>query len=605
MRTLPAICELSRSFFSAMVVGMLASAGVTYAQQIHFGFGVPASPVELTAPHVDAVSGPITARLEQARALVAGHNWDEAIDIFRELAANSAGGVVALDDRRYVSLRAYCRLQLARLPAEGLAAYRRRVNAQAERWYRGGLANRDEQLLGRVVNELFCSSWGDDALFALGELSLERGDYAGARRNWEQIDPRLRAPNGLPMWLALRGIDLTKHWAEVAQHWQSRETPPNWLAYPDTDLDLADVRARLVLVSIRAGELERAALELEVLRRLHPNAVGEIGGQKEAYATALTRLLSAARQWPAEPAKADWPTFAGSLTRSTAAAPTEAILVPAWKEPIPLSPPADARGVKSVQGGAFGGGLTADQSELAVRESQRPVSCYPVVVDGVIVFADGSGIRAADLMTGKPAITTDGMLYRNESPENKTVQVPFRMAGGVGHGVPRLTLDVADGVLYARVGPAATSHVQAEESSARDHIIGLDLRREGLLTFRSPTEDRAWAFDGTPVSDGHRVYVAVRHSDVTPHAYVACFDAATGGQLWRTSIGAADTPGSGESDEITHNLLTLVEDRIYLNTNLGLVAALDAKNGADLLAQPLRSQRRKVVSTGFRRTVIF
>ena len=66
----------------------------------------------------------------------------------------------------------------------------------------------------------------------------------------------------------------------------------------------------------------------------------------------------------------------------------------------------------------------------------------------------------------------------------------------------------------------------------------------------------------------------------TPHAYVACFDAATGRRLWRTSIGAADTPAGGLGDEITHNLLTLVGDRIYFNTNLGLVAALDAETAA-------------------------
>ena len=48
----------------------------------------------------------------------------------------------------------------------------------------------------RVVDELFCSTWGDDALLALGELALERADYAAARRSWEQISPLLRDPIG-------------------------------------------------------------------------------------------------------------------------------------------------------------------------------------------------------------------------------------------------------------------------------------------------------------------------------------------------------------------------------------------------------------------------
>ena len=100
--------------------------------------------VELTAPHVEVIPGATAARLEQARQLAAAHNWDEAIDIYRELAADKSDRVVALDGNRYLSLRNYCHLQIARLPAEGLAAYRRRVDASAEQLYRDGLANRDE-----------------------------------------------------------------------------------------------------------------------------------------------------------------------------------------------------------------------------------------------------------------------------------------------------------------------------------------------------------------------------------------------------------------------------------------------------------------------------
>src|SRR5262249_10524105 len=151
-----------------------------------------------------------------------------------ELVADKSDRVVALDGNRYLSLRNYCHLQLARFPAEGLATYRRRVDASAEQLYRDGLANRNEGQLHRVVNDFFCSSWGDDALMALGELALERGDYASARRSWEQISPLLRAPDGSPTWLALCDIDLNSKWPEVERLWLAREKPAEWLAYPDT-----------------------------------------------------------------------------------------------------------------------------------------------------------------------------------------------------------------------------------------------------------------------------------------------------------------------------------------------------------------------------------
>lgn len=579
MRVFLAIREILTSVSFAVAIVIIAVGASAQGQQIQFGFmGRPAQ-VELTAPHVEEVSGATTSRLEQARALVASRSWEDAVEIYRELAAEKTDRVVAVDGSRYVSLRTYCHLQLGRLPAAGLAAYRRRVDAAAEQLYRNGIAERHERILQRVVDESYCSSWGDDALLALGELALERGDYGAARRNWEQVSPLLRAPDGVPIWLALSEIDLNAKWPEVERLLQKRAEPADWLAYPDTKLELADVRARLALVSIRAGDLDRAAFEVQMLRRMHPQSIGELGGLRENYVGTLERLLAAAREWQPRPGTLDWPTFAGSHSRSKIAAPIGKDLVPIWKEPIEISPPEFSRRVRLVQGGVGADTVIRDQPQLTSRESQRPLSCYPAVVGSAIVFADGAGIRSADVATGKPAITADGILRRKEPAEGEANQAAYNATGGIAHGVPRLSLDVVDRVVYARVGPFVTSHLRAENSSYDDRVVGLDLRREGLLTFQTPREEPSWAVDGAPVCDGNRVYVAMRQSDVTPRAYVACFDATSGVRLWKTAVGAADTPAGGEGDEITHNLLTLVEDRIYFNTNLGLVAALDADSG--------------------------
>ena len=208
-------------------------------------------------------------------------------------------------------------MQLARLPAEALAAYRRRVDPLAERWYRDGVANRDEALLRRVVDELFCSSWGDDALLALGELALERGDYAAARRYWEQISPLTRDPNGKPLWLALRGVDLDKHWPEIERRWPIRPQPPTWLAYPDTDSTWPMCGPGLILVSIRAGEFDRAALELDAFRRWHPQAAGPLG---RAGGTVRRRPGTAARVGQGMAAPAARPQLAHVRRRAIALA---------------------------------------------------------------------------------------------------------------------------------------------------------------------------------------------------------------------------------------------------------------------------------------------
>jgi outer membrane protein assembly factor BamB len=71
----------------------------------------------------------------------------------------------------------------------------------------------------------------------------------------------------------------------------------------------------------------------------------------------------------------------------------------------------------------------------------------------------------------------------------------------------------------------------------------------------------------------------MRRSDVRPQAHVACYRLATGQLKWRKLVCAAETPGHGMMEEITHNLLSMHEGTIFYNTNLGAVAALRAEDG--------------------------
>ena len=488
------------------------------------------------------ISGNTASRLEQVRALAADKNWDEAVDILRELSADSTDRVVALDGERFVSLPTYCQWELARLPADALAAYRRRVDALAEKWYREGVSNRDTAQLGRVVDELFCSTWGDDALLALGELALERGDYAAARRYWEQISPLTRDPNGKPLWLSLRGVDLDKHWPEIERRWPLRQQPPTLARLPGHGHRLGRPAWRDSRWSQScAGELDRAALELDALRRWHPEATGRLGGQDGPYAAALEKLLAAAKEWPTQPPDINWPTFAGAQSRSPNAAPVGPFGKTAWANPIKLSANETTRPRIAVP-------FDPNQA-TQVRESDRALSYFPVIVNGLLLYADATTVSAASLATGKPAITPDGTLFRIEATAGDTNAAMLR-SQYVAAGVPRFSLTVIEGIAYARVGPVTTARIQAAgPPPVRERLVGIDLKRDGLLAFQKSRMTKGWSFDGTPVGDGRRIYVAMRHGDVTPHAYVACFDVATGHRLWRTSVGSADTPAAGNGDD--------------------------------------------------------
>src|SRR6185312_14644728 len=102
MRAPTANCERFRSILCAAIISLWAVDSVVHAQQIPFGFSMQPTQVELTAPHVEVIPGATAARLEQARQLAAAHSWDEAIDIYRELAAEKSDRVVALDGNRYL-----------------------------------------------------------------------------------------------------------------------------------------------------------------------------------------------------------------------------------------------------------------------------------------------------------------------------------------------------------------------------------------------------------------------------------------------------------------------------------------------------------------------
>src|SRR5512145_1866878 len=120
---------------------------------------------------VDRVEGTTLAQLERVKSFLADEKWDEAVETLRQLMENSDEKLIAVTEHRFVGLRDYCQLQLASLPPDAIQLYRGRVDAMAEKWYREGLANRDRRLLENVVEQAFASSWGDDALLALGDLA--------------------------------------------------------------------------------------------------------------------------------------------------------------------------------------------------------------------------------------------------------------------------------------------------------------------------------------------------------------------------------------------------------------------------------------------------
>jgi cellulose synthase operon protein C len=544
---------------SAFVAGTILLVGWSESLMAQWPGAVPASQFELSdAVQLDQVDNTVRAQLDRVSALLADRQWGEAIEILRQLAETTEGKLLDVAPHRFVPLRDWCQLRLAALPPEALKLYRARVDPVAQKWYEQGIARRDRKLLQGIVDQTFASSFGDEALLALGDMSLEAGDYAAARWHWERI-----VPTPPPAKLA----------ATARQSPQPEPSLTTWPGYPDTSLDLAAIRARLVLVSILEGATGRAKAELAEFAKLHPDAQGTLGGRKGRCIQLLESLLAESASWPTAPYAPDWPTFAGDPQRNKAAAPLVDVGAVAWR--VPLRPPA--------------GPADGPMGARAIGEDPRsPLSFYPLLSDNRVLVNNDQQILVMRWDTGKPAWGRTGAVYQSELPG--LASPPTILSGGMGS--PRFTMTVFRQRLFARVGSTVTGQPQATTPfGPPGNLACLDLAAEGRLLWKIAAED-GWALEGAPLADDRGVYVAMRRHDIRPQAFVACFDADTGRLRWRRFVCGAETPARGVVAEQTHNLLTLAESVLYYNTNLGAVAALRADDGRILwLSQYPRALR--------------
>ena len=614
------IFRLAASLVLPITLSLCSGAG---AQVFERGTDLPPAEVERIDPAA-------ATHLENAERFLAEKQWDEAIEAIRRVMESDTGQFVPTEQRagytRWIPVREYCQQKLASLAAtapEALERYRRLVDPLAEQWYREAVATRNEELLRRIIQHAFASRWGDDALLLAGEFRLQVGDFSQARADWQRLSPLLtvppaladllKSPAGSPLWLAVRKVDWAKDGASILAA-LSGPTGARTGYFPDTDASLADVRARLVFVSILEGSFDRAEVELDLFKRLHPNAEGQIGGRSGKLTQVLADWLQQAKTWPPERLPSDWPTFAGNFQRNGRSVDTVDIAgAPIWTYELPK--------------------LTSDR-EVVGASRLRPaddmkslLSYFPAVVDGTVLLRAEAGqkslVTALDLRTGEAKWEVDYQrrLWALNAPLDPSDRSASDAHQGLSRhvGVARFTLSAADGKVFSRMGSPITGPslrtIDRLLSKDQGWLIGLDLRSEGkpLEGFPIRPESSAWSFEGTPVYDRGAIYVAMRRAD-GPRAqiYVACFDLPTSptviddaeddsrptGRLrWRTKIAAGATLGGGEVEELSHTLLTLLHGRLYLNTNIGAVACLSADSGkVDWIATYPRSTFRDVDS---------
>ncbi len=463
----------------------------------------------------------------------------EAIELLRSISDGHVGKLVATTPGRYVNVQIYVQMLAAGLPPEGLKIYRQQLDPVLKPSFETGRDTADEVLLLKVLQQGYCCSFADDALLLLGDLAWDAGDVWRARSFWEQILPPPR-PKALG-------------------------EPVTWLAYPDSDLDLGMILARLILCTIHSGDRLEIERELAVFAERYPDAEGRLAGRQGNLSTILKAVAAAAEEWPVSLQTSVVETFGGSPQRyhvDTEAAELGALR---WQADLRSYGEEQRRGF---QPGSIGG-----------------LSYFPVVYGDVVLVNDDEYIRAYRLQTGQPAWSddaTDAKIYTSGFATQVGTNLPRAFGDGpVGNiGLPRFTMTVADGRLYARMGS-----VQPYTNERSGLLVCLDLAHgEGKPvweTFASTIEPETggWNFEGSPLVVGSRVYVGMRRLNPQPQANVACFDSLTGKLIWNRKLCVGQTNPNFQEFDVNQHLLTWGEGTLYYATHMGGIAALDPSAG--------------------------
>ncbi|WP_337174771.1 PQQ-binding-like beta-propeller repeat protein [Paludisphaera sp.] len=526
------------------------------------------------------------ALLRNAANHAAAGQWGDAVSIYQRIIDQYGGKVSRLpreadadagadaplarrdeDFTLYVDLRAYSQRTLAALPPEALAVYRARRDAQAERWYKEGKENRDVAPLRRLVDEAFCTSWGDDALELLGDLAFQDGRFAESVSMYRRLVPD--GPEGASDF-----------------------------AHPDPSVDMARVEAKKILALAAMGSPKGDA-EAEAFAGRRGEAAGALAGRTGPLAQTLAEALKSDGLAPPPRNDDRWPTFGGSPTRDRVLDEPVDVGSMQWRAPLERIA-AGRPGFAAPRGMGMGSAVPPD----------RLLGYHPIILGDQVVVSDGTRVLAYDL---ESRIDADGEDDATAIEPVWVCQVEgddvAPRAGRPSWTTPRHTLTAVGRRIYARMGPSAPipanfGRIAAARGRASTSVImAIDRDQPGdkRLWTRRASElvlpDRpgeagspSVAFEGAPVADDRAVYVAVTDRREQTATYVACYDAADGSPRWIRYLGAASSDGDpfnflgggSPASDPGSRLLSLDGPALYYQTNLGAVVSLDAGTGAIL-----------------------
>ena len=549
--------------------------GAIVVAALGFWPGVAASQVPASRTFNPVTSYAAENLLRKAADQANQGQWAEALDLYQKVISGNADAMAKVPKGDpmadpseqfvlYVDARQHGQTRIAAMPPEARALYRSRIDAQAERWFRQGAADRDREAARKVLDQAFCSSWGDDALDLLGDMAFQDGQFAEALNFYRRIvpDPGVESPG---------------------------------LAHPDPRVDPARVAAKKLLCRAAMGIDPPEPEDLRTFAATYPEATGGLTGRTGSLSDSLSEAL--AEDHLAIPPQSDgrWPTFAGSPSRSKVLPGPIDVGLRQWTRKLDAPQPAKVTPSRNRMGFA--------PVAVAPLSPESQLAFFPVILGDQVVVCDEGKILAYHLNARDSAEAAPGQAEEVFAWDQK-LRSPYAppAARTAANASPRFTLTAHGDRIYARLGGSGGGGSGGGTIVAVRNNRDVEGKRIWEKTAGEIALPRARAdapgrisnasFEGTPVADDRGVYVALTEPGTEIGVYVACLDAETGATRWVKYLGTATVAdpaalmngmgmgGALPSGWAGNRLLSLDGPTLYYQTNLGAVASLDSETGA-------------------------
>jgi outer membrane protein assembly factor BamB len=479
--------------------------------------------------------------------------WNKSADLYQEILEKYSDRVVPSQiDRdnkiyQYTSVTKGVQEQLARWPQEGRDVYRARYEAAAAAMIESAGRN-DLVALNQVFSKYFITDAAKQAGLRLVELNTERGEFLSAAEKGDRL---------------LEG-------------------------HPTVDAERPALLFRVALAYHLAGDDQRAMQRLDRLKRDHPQDVGTVRGKEVVLATALDAELKAPVEAAAGAAGDAYPMFGGDASRGRVSAANVSPGAPLFDVPL-VKPAWDRIPVQHRQ-----------NMEQALAMSERDgltLGVMPAVDRGELFFQDGRRVYAVSLASGGLPLAG----WRQTYPGDRNGQYVLPGTWGSARNYQH-TVTLTDTSLLAVMGqPDRRALEIGVQLQGETRLVCLDrgtgkenwvVAPSSLQLPKEAEAVRQLQFLGSPLVLGDAVLVAGRSSKPTQQfedCWVVCFDLASGRYRWSSYVASSSAAGAmwglqggvaGFSDNATH--LAYGDGRIYVMSNLGALAALDAYNGTIL-----------------------